>query len=207
MKKKFIRCLILPVLAVFLSACADVNEYTAQTGYGTEACDVVQENEPGDGISGETREDAPESAKECVVHIGGAVAKPGVYHLPDGSRLIDAIDLAGGLTEEAYADGCNLAEVLTDGLQYRIPTREEAVSLSTGGSPGTSSYTSDGKLDINRASEEELMQLSGIGKTRAQAIVSYREEHGKFASPEEIKQVSGIGDAVFAAIQGDITVR
>ena len=132
---------------------------------------------------------------------------PGVYRLPAGSRLIEAVEMAGGMTAEAYCDGCNLAQVVEDGMQYYIPTTEEISAGAVPGNAGASSYTADGRLDINRATLDELMTLNGIGKTRAQAILDYREEHGGFTVPEDLKQVSGIGDAVYAAIEGEITVR
>jgi len=210
MKMKYTGYLILPVLAVFFSGCAAADTYAAQTGYGAE----VRAAEETAGIADSVHTDQVPAADdpaipagECVVHIGGEVRSPGVYRLAAGSRLIDAVEMAGGLTDEAESDGCNLAEVLTDGMHYRIPAAGETAESVTQAAGAASSYTADGRLDINRATPEELMLLSGIGQTRAQAIVSYREEHGAFRTAEEIKEVSGIGDAVFAAISGDITVR
>ena len=155
----------------------------------------------------EAAERTADTVRECVVHVGGAVEAPGVYRLPAGSRLIEAVEMAGGMTAEAYGDGCNLAQIVEDGVRYYIPTVEEASAGAMSGNTGASSYMADGRLDINRATLDELMTLNGIGKTRAQAILDYREEHGGFAVPEDIKQVSGIGDAVYAAIEGEITVR
>ncbi len=147
----------------------------------------------------------------CFVHVSGAVQKPGVYELPEGSRLYEVIEMAGGFTEDAAEAYCNLAAVIGDGMQYHIPTEEEAGSLSggIGESSGTpaGAYDAEGRLDLNRASKEELMQLTGIGETKAEAILAYREEHGGFGSTEELKQVSGIGNATYEKLQDDITVR
>ena len=215
MKKRYRWYLILPFLAVFFSGCDQADAYLSQTGYGAGNCaaesDALTEGtSAGSGsteTAGENAGAAGQGTEECVVHIGGAVAAPGVYRLEAGSRLIDAVELAGGLNEDACSDACNLAEILTDGMQYRIPTMEEAENGTGLSVSGASSYTADGRLDINRATAEELMTLSGIGASKAQAIVTYREEHGNFQSTEDIRQVSGIGDAVYAAISADITVR
>lgn len=209
MKDHFRWYLILPLLAVFFSGCAGTGDYLPASVYASENSSPAENSDPKD-VSADRTEDpspAPSEVGECIVHIGGAVVSPGVYHVRAGSRLIDAVELAGGLTTEASPDGCNLAEVLIDGMYYRIPTAEETSLTGTAPVQAPSSYTADGRLDINLASPEELMNLSGIGKTRADAIVAYREEHGRFQAPEDIKQVSGIGEAVYAAISGEITVR
>ncbi len=153
---------------------------------------------------------ADEERVLCV-HISGAVMRPGVYELPEGSRLYEAVDRAGGFSVDADGEYMNLAAVLEDGKQYHIPTFEEAEALRAGGvtdgKEEASAFTSDGKLDINLAQAEDFMQLNGIGESKAKAIVAYREENGPFTDIEEIKNVSGIGEGTFQRLKDQITVR
>ena len=154
---------------------------------------------------------AAEEVRMFCVHVSGAVIKPGVYELPEGSRLYEAVDLAGGFSDDADGEYMNLAAVLEDGKQYHIPTREEAEELRAGGAANgeeqASAFTSDGKLDINLATAVDFMQLNGIGESKAKAIVAYREENGPFTDIEEIKNVSGIGEGTFQRLKDLITVR
>ena len=142
----------------------------------------------------------------AYVHIGGAVNSPGVYEVASGSRLFEAIELAGGFTEDAATDYCNLAMPVEDGQQYVILTCEE-VMLAKQENVAGNHYDENGLLDINSATTEELMELSGIGETRAEAIVAYRDANGAFAAKEDIMNVSGIKDALYSQIENSITVR
>lgn len=135
-----------------------------------------------------------------VVHICGAINQPGVYTVPEGSRLYEVIAQAGGLKEEAVTESVNQARILSDGEQIYIPTVEESNSL-TG-----DSNVSQGKVNLNTASKEELMTLTGIGESKAESIISYREEHGRFQSIEELMQIRGIKEGVYLKIQDKITV-
>ena len=136
------------------------------------------------------------------VYICGAVETPGVYEVKPDCRLFEAVDMAGGLLEEADINACNLAQIVKDGEQYRIPVVGEGAEYETEGS-----YSADGLLDINKASAVEFAALPGIGMTKAEAIVSYREEHGRFSDTEELKNVRGIGDATYNGFRESITVR
>ena len=109
----------------------------------------------------------------------------------------------GGFSDEADEAYLNLAEVLTDGLKYHVPTKEETAGLYV----PLQTEQGDGKIDINHAGAEELMKLSGIGEGKAKAIIAYREEHGAFASVEDIKKVSGIGEGTYQKFKDDITAR
>ena len=150
------------------------------------------------------------------VDVEGAVASPGLYELEADARAGDAIEAAGGLTADAANASVNLAQVLTDGQQLYVPTTQEVQEqTSTGsaqqqsGSTGSATATGDasqGKININTATADELQELSGIGPTLAQRIVDYREANGAFASIEDLKNVSGIGDTRFAAIKDSICV-
>ena len=114
------------------------------------------------------------------MHVCGAVNQPGVYELTADSRLFEAIQMAGGLTEEAADQTLNQAEVIEDGSKIYV--------------------------DLNRASVEELMTLSGIGQSRAEAIVRYREEHGAFQKIEDLMEVEGIKEGVFQKVKDQIKI-
>ena len=137
-----------------------------------------------------------------LVHVCGAVSCPGVYELSEGDRVLDAVKAAGGFSEDAAQDALNLAQEVEDGSRIRIPTESEAESGSQAFWPSED----DGKINLNTAGTSELTSLSGIGESRAEDILSYRQEHGPFQSIEEIKNVPGIKDTIFEKIKDDITV-
>lgn len=152
------------------------------------------------------------SSKICVF-VCGAVVREGVYYLPEGSRVIDAVNAAGGYSEDADRIYVNQAEFVYDAQRVEIPTIEEAreyremeKSLREN-SAENESGGSDGKININTAGRSELMEIPGIGESKADRILSYREAHGRFTSPEEIMNVSGIGEAVYENMKDHITVE
>lgn len=154
-----------------------------------------------------TETEEPDGAKEektCLVYVCGAVAAPGVYELDDGSRIYEAVELAGGFMEDAAEDVLNLAESVTDGQMIRIPTEEEQEPAGRQGAEADSA--ADGKLDLNRADVAALMELPGIGQSKAEAIVGYREEHGSFSRTEDLMKVEGIKEGVFNKIKDRIKV-
>lgn len=154
-----------------------------------------------------TETEEPDGAKEektCLVYVCGAVVAPGVYELDDGSRIYEAVELAGGFMEEAAEDALNLAESVTDGQMIRIPTEEEQEAVGRQGAEADSA--ADGKLDLNRADVAALMELPGIGQSKAEAIVGYREEHGPFSQAEDLMKVEGIKEGVFNKIKDRIKV-
>lgn len=126
---------------------------------------------------------------DLLVHVSGAVVRPGVYTLGEGARVLDAIEAAGGPTSEGLVHQLNLAAPLEDGVQVRVPIEGETVQ-PIGPDPNTSS-----QINVNRASAQELERLTGIGPAIASAIVSYRDDHGSFSSAEELLEVPGIGPA------------
>jgi len=146
------------------------------------------------------------------VYVCGAVNNPGVYELPGDSRVFQAIELAGGFTEDAYQVGVNLADKVQDGQQLRILSQEEADGQESAGlypelqSPEVNADMTGTKVNINQADCGELCELNGIGETKALAIIKYREENGPFATAQELKSVSGIGDKTYEKIKDDITV-
>lgn len=154
-----------------------------------------------------TETEEPDGAKEertCLVYVCGAVAAPGVYELDDGSRIYEAVELAGGFMEDAAEDVLNLAESVTDGQMILIPTEEEQEAAGREGAEADSA--TDGKLDLNRADVAALMELPGIGQSKAEAIVGYREEHGSFSQTEDLMKVEGIKEGVFNKIKDRIKV-
>lgn len=142
-----------------------------------------------------------EQTSMCFVHICGEVKTPGVYELPAGSRIFEAVSAAGGLTESAAEASLNLAEVISDGMQIVILSKEEAAQAQL-----ASEAAAAGLININTASKEQLMTLPGIGESRAEDIIRYREESGGFQCIEDIMKVSGIKDAAFQKIKDSIVV-
>lgn len=147
-----------------------------------------------------------------VVHLTGAVANPGVYEIASDSRLRDVIALAGGALPQADLEAVNLAARLGDGVKIRIPFQGETPvaplleNPTLPESPKETSGINVNLIDINHASAEQLEALPGIGKTRADAIVEYRQSHGNFDTIEQIQNVPGIGPAIFEQIRGLIMV-
>ena len=150
---------------------------------------------------------SPSAAPTLMVDVAGEVRRPGVYTLPAGARVCDAIDLAGGVTGKAQLTAVNLAARLVDGQQVVVPSRGAVVTPGqTGTGSGTVSGGPTSPVNINTATLEQLDALSGVGPATAQKIIAYREANGGFKSIEEIKNVPGIGDAKFEALKGSITV-
>lgn len=155
------------------------------------------------------------------VHVCGAVVSPGVYGMEADARVYEAVSCAGGLREDAAGEAVNQAQKVTDGERIYIPTREEVMNGlipeaeedtetavgSTEESGGAQTGSTDGKVNINTASAEELKTLSGIGDTRAESIIRYREEQGGFQSVEDLMNVEGIKEGVFEKIKDRITVN
>ena len=133
-----------------------------------------------------------------VVHVCGAIKNPGVYQLPIDSRIRDAILAAGGFKRNASEIDINQAKPITDGEQVYIPYKNQQKDANT--------HQQNSKLNINSATVEELTNLPGIGTSKAESIIRYREEHGFFKSIEEIKNIQGIKDGVYSKIADYIVV-
>ena len=225
MKKMFfiIVCAALTAAASFACGCAregtgwSIDEDAA--GIGSMSEDPHTDGPDGDREAG-TAEGVPEAESgsdeagspdagdgRITVHVCGAVVSPGVYVLPAGSRVADAVEAAGGMTPEAAADHENLAMPVTDAQKIVILTAEEAGTDPYGLSEicfGDSEIA--GLININTATAAELETLPGIGSVKAEAIIAWRRRHGGFASIEDIRNVSGIGDATWEDIRDLITV-
>ena len=160
-----------------------------------------------------TLQPAPTDAP-IAIHVIGAVPRPGLYEFPEGARIQDAIDAAGGLLAEANADALNLAALLEDGQQLDIPYKagsEPVTNAATLNLPSSATSTPAANPDIdliniNTATLEELDTLPGIGPTTAQKILDYRTSNGPFAAIEDIMNVSGIGPSTFEDIKDLITI-
>jgi len=135
-----------------------------------------------------------------VVHVLGAVPRPGLYRLPEGSRIVDAVAAAGGFAPEAERGALNLARVLVDAEQLVVPAVGEAPVAAP---PGTSP---DGRIDLNRADRAELETLPRVGPAMAERIVAWREQHGGFRAVEDLLEVSGIGERTLEAMRELVTV-
>ena len=144
--------------------------------------------------------------KGIYVYVCGQIVRPGVYVLPQGSRICDLFELAGGFTQIAATDYWNQARLLTDGEMIYVPTVEEVKERPLENNTATDTDDSD-KVNINTASKEELMTLPGIGEARALAIIAYRKENGPFTSVEELKEVEGIKDGVFSKMKDYIEIN
>lgn len=166
---------------------------------------------PGEGAYNEKDEhfQTSEDTHRIFVHVCGAVAVPGVYELPEDARAFLAIEKAGGFLEEAYDEALNLAKPLEDGEQLFIPTIEEWEQGKGTAAAGMEEekVTGDGLININTASKEELCTLPGVGESRAESIVSYREANGGFLAIEEIMNVTGIKEGLFRKIKDKIKVK
>ena len=166
------------------------------------------------GKSPEKQEETVENSSETgvFVYICGEVMSPGVYELSENSRIYEAVDAAGGFTEDAAREAINLASKVSDGMQIIIYSKKEAETLSaqpaqmagTGGS--MTSGKSSGLVNLNTATKEELMILKGIGEAKAEDIIRYREKNGGFQKIEDIMKISGIKEAGFQKIKDSITV-
>lgn len=139
------------------------------------------------------------SGGALVVHVAGAVREPGVYRLPDGSRVTDAVERAGGATGEAAADSINLAAKLADGQQVVVPARVAGAAGATAGATGVGAE--DGPISLGTATAEDLDTIEGIGPVTAADILEYRDEQGGVASIDELDRISGIGPATMEALR------
>lgn len=195
---------------LFLSGCGEKAEehgleelsVSGETGGAEDGSDAGTASGSVDtSDAGTASESGDTSDAEICVYICGAVHEPGVYELPEGSRVHEALEMAGGMTEEAAAYALNLARIAVDGEQIYVPDAEEIQGQSILSGSGY-----EKKVNINTASMEELMTLTGIGEAKAESIIRYREENGGFQSIEDLMEIGGIKEGVFEKIKDDITI-
>lgn len=213
-------------LALVLSGCAPQGKEIVLTDAASNGASVTEETSFDEEVKESKEEpsledpalteDIHKEPASIFVYVCGAVEKPGVYELPYGSRIVDAVEASGGFLDTADKTYVNLAALLDDGVKLLIPTIQETCefdslqieSFDKGNSSfsGSSDNNSSGLININLATKEELTTLPGIGNATAEKIVSYRQSHGSFQSIEDIMNVSGIKDKLFSKIKDHITV-
>lgn len=173
----------------------------------------VVEDSKSKGKPNKEKEEIQLKDTKIAVDIKGEVKNPGVYYLKEGSIILDLINEAGGVTDKGSLQSINRAEKLKGNECIIIPSTEEEKKLqengainSAQGATVNNSKKEDGKVNINTADEKELDTINGVGPSKANAIIKYREENGPFKSVEDIKSVSGFGDATFEKIKDSISV-
>ncbi|MCI9645977.1 MAG: hypothetical protein HFH40_04065 [Lachnospiraceae bacterium] len=209
-------------------------EGTGSLGSGEE-----ESGSPGSGEEGRSASDADaqweagsgsDAEMLIYVQVSGAVVRPGVYALPAGARIFQAIELAGGLTGEAESSSLNQAGFLADGQMVYVMDKEEAAAWAAGasaedgsgavpgmpggdvseGQPGrarSDGGAEDGKVNLNTATESDLMALPGIGAAKAKSILAWREENGGFSQIEDLMKIQGIKEGVFSKIKDSVKVE
>ena len=192
-------------LGGFLLIKPSTQKPVTETNLQAEVATVSKDSSSEKEVKKEEKEE-PLEQDLITVDVKGAVKSPGIYDLPVGSRVHDAVQKAGGLTEEADSKSLNLAQKVSDEALVYVPTKgEEAASQQTG-SGTTPSTSKDKKVNLNKASLEELKQVKGLGGKRAQDIIDHREANGKFRSVDELKKVSGIGAKTIEKLKDYVTV-
>lgn len=187
------RIVYLAVCCLLLSGCTKEGSVSLE--------EALRTHEEGTQIQ-EAVQTEPEAEAQVYVYICGAVETPGVYALKAGSRIIAAVEAAGGFLPEAAEESVNLAEPVQDGMQIVIPTIDEAETAAE-----DAAKKKAGIVNLNTASAEELCSLSGIGASKAEAILAYRAEIGAFQSIEQLMEVSGIGENLFNRIRNSIYIE
>ena len=211
MQRLRIITLTVVIFFVLLSGCADRDEMMIDLSdeQGTES---VSEKEKTASSDETENTDTP-----ICVYVCGHVISPGVYQLAKESRVCDAINAAGGPSEDADAQMLNQAEPVTDGMRIYVPSvketdgKDRSDQTGSGFQSGTSAVgekggNQSGRVNLNTATKEQLMTLSGIGESKAQSILDYRQENGSFMKPEDIMNIPGIKQGVYNKIKDHISV-
>ena len=207
-QKKKILWMLLPVLIFVGCGTQDIILKRGQPETGS--LEEQQDTETVYNVESEAQNEKPEQEEKPLqkwiyVDVCGAVRNPGVYRIEAGSRVFQVLEQAGGCTEEASLETVNQADLLTDGQKIRIYTMEEAGQMEK--KLQEEDPILDDRVDINRAGKEELMTLTGVGETRAQAILAYRETHGSFSSVEELMQVEGKKEKTYEKLKDQIRIN
>ena len=213
MKKIFLILLGISIILIGVIFVLYKNYYTKNE----EVIDIFKDKE--EEVVVEESEILKEEEEKVVVDIKGMVANPGVYEVSSSSRVNDVIELAGGLLENADTSLINLAKIVSDEMTIIIYSNEEVLEkykedvcvcdcplISNDACIESGSEDSGALVNINTASKEELMTVSGIGEAKAESIIKYREDNGSFSAIEDIMNVSGIGESLIEKIKDYITV-
>ena len=203
---RIIKLLKTAVLVFALIICAGCNDTGITVTRQQETSTEERQEEAGEKGSEEpetadTEKTAREPCEICVF-ICGAVQEEGIYYVPAGSRVNDVLVAAGGFSENASTSAVNLAEMVSDGDRIYIPEEGEEI---TSAMTGSEEKNSEGLVNINTAGKEELMTLPGIGETRAEEIIRYREQQGGFAQVEDLMKVNGIKEGTFNKLKDKVT--
>lgn len=199
-KKNKIKIVAVPVLVIAAVLFFWLNSGSGEIKIDEGNSSAIEE----DGIS---QQEVNSTQSHLYVDIGGEVMKPGVYEVSDGTRLFEVIDKAGGLTEDADIDGINRAETVQDGQKIMIGRHGENPDENRDSySANNVTDSGEGKVNINTADAAALQTIPGIGPSKADRIIEYRESEGKFNEIDDIKNISGIGNKTFESIKEYITV-
>lgn len=194
------------IIMIILFFCFDNNGFENSNKDDLDIYDIalIEENENND-------EKIENKISKIKVHITGEVLKQGLIELDEGSRIADAINEAGNITEFADLSKVNLAYELSDGQKVYIPSikdeTEEYISESAGESVLEDEDVKEGKININTADIDLLQTINGVGESLASKIIDYRKQNGKFKNVEDLKNVSGIGDKKFEDIKDKVIVK
>ena len=183
---KFKNYIILPIVVLMLTGCGHGDYFSA-----------IPVAEAAEASSGEETPE-PVAPSSMYVQVSGSVKYPGVYEVPEGTRLYEVVEKAGGFTDDAASDEINQVEVLSDGQLIKIPSRQELLEQQ---------QEESGLININTADEALLSTLPGIGESKARQIVSYRETNGSFQNKEDIMNVPGIKEGTYANFEALIEAR
>lgn len=203
-------------LLIFILGIIGYYIYMNQSNFSISDEDIlISQDNTENVIDDETKNTTNEESKNMIiVHVSGAVENEGIIELEEESRIINAIEKAGGLKENACIKDINLASKIEDGEKIYIPTNEEYAKLESNNknnnllesSSKRSNETKNSKINLNTATQSELETLPGIGSATALKIITYRNENGKFRTIEDIKKVKGIGESKFKEIKNFINV-
>lgn len=200
-KKKTI-WIVISLWLMVITGCGKTEKVYLSTEEETEAAERVEQS-----VGQDTEQEKAEQDTECAVYVCGAVVTPGVYVLPGGSRICEAVAAAGGMQENAAYESLNQAEEIHDGQMIVVLTEEEMQNEQVQKDDTQKSDTADGRVDLNTATKTQLMTLPGIGEAKADSIIAYREKNGGFSSIEDIKKIEGIKEGVFSKIKDSIAVN
>jgi len=193
------------VLGGFFLLKPSTQKSVTETNLQAEVAAVSKDSSSEKEVKKEEKEE-PLEQDQITVDVKGAVKSPGIYDLPVGSRVHDAVQKAGGLTEEADSKSLNLAQKVSDEALVYVPSKGEEATSQQAASGTTPSSSKEKKVNLNKASLEELKQVKGLGGKRAQDIIDHRETNGKFKSVDELKKVSGIGAKTIEKLKDYVTV-
>ena len=157
----------------------------------------------------ETAKEDSEPDAKVYIDISGEVKKPGVYTFDEVPRIVEVVERAGGFTKKADVTSVNQAQTIEDGTKLVIQSKEERKQKKADkkkSGADTSDSDEEGKINLNTATKEQLMTLSGIGEARALEILSYREKNGNFSKPEELMNISGIKEGIYNKLKDFISV-